>query len=87
MSNGKKLKMILRRPNDDKDQGSEKTFSIEKNNNNDEYDIALEYGDSSITPPENIKQIMDSIIQDFGEIPEEYLEPAGDGGYNKDEEE
>lgn len=72
--------------NDDKDQGSEKTFSIEKNNNNDEYDIALEYGDSSITPPENIKQIMDSIIQDFGEIPEEYLEPAGEGGYNKDEE-
>ena len=72
--------------NDDKDQGSEKTFSIEKNNSNDEYDIALEYGDSSITPPENIKQIMDSIIQDFGEIPEEYLEPAGEGGYNKDEE-
>jgi len=72
--------------NDNKDQGSEKTFSIEKNNNNDEYDIALEYGDSSITPPENIKQIMDSIIQDFGEIPEEYLEPAGEGGYNKDEE-
>jgi len=72
--------------NDDKDQGSEKTFSIEKNNNNDEYDIALEYGDSSITPPENIKQIMDSIIQDFGEIPEEYLEPAGEGDYNKDEE-
>ena len=71
---------------DNKDQGSEKTFSIEKNNNNDEYDIALEYGDSSITPPENIKQIMDSIIQDFGEIPEEYLEPAGEGGYNKDEE-
>tara|TARA_B110000091_G_scaffold182372_1_gene200334 strand:- start:574 stop:1566 length:993 start_codon:yes stop_codon:yes gene_type:complete len=29
---------------------------------------------------------MDSIIQDFGEIPEEYLEPAGEGGYNKDEE-
>ena len=72
--------------NDDTDQGSEKTFSIEKNNNNDEYDIALEYGDSSITPPENIKQIMDSIIQDFGEIPEEYLEPAGEGDYNKDEE-
>ena len=82
----KKVENDSQQPNDDKDQGSEKTFSIEKNNNNDEYDIALEYGDSSITPPENIKQIMDSIIQDFGEIPEEYLEPAGDGGYNKDEE-
>ena len=82
----KKVENDSQQPNDDKDQGSEKTFSIEKNNNNDEYDIALEYGDSSITPPENIKQIMDSIIQDFGEIPEEYLEPAGEGGYNKDEE-
>ena len=82
----KKVENDSQEPNDDKDQGSEKTFSIEKNNSNDEYDIALEYGDSSITPPENIKQIMDSIIQDFGEIPEEYLEPAGDGGYNKDEE-
>jgi nitric oxide reductase NorD protein len=82
----KKVENDSQPPNDDKDQGSEKTFSIEKNNSNDEYDIALEYGDSSITPPENIKQIMDSIIQDFGEIPEEYLEPAGDGGYNKDEE-
>jgi nitric oxide reductase NorD protein len=28
---------------------------------------------------------MDSIIQDFGEIPEDYLEPAGDGGYNNEE--
>ena len=82
----KKVENDSQQPNDDKDQGSEKTFSIEKNNSNDEYDIALEYGDSSITPPENIKQIMDSIIQDFGEIPEEYLEPAGEGGYNKDEE-
>lgn len=30
---------------------------------------------------------MDSIIQDFGEIPEDYLEPAGDGGYTSDIEE
>ena len=29
---------------------------------------------------------MESIIQDLGEIPDEYLEPAGDGGYNTDPE-
>ena len=46
----KKVENDSQEPNDDKDQGSEKTFSIEKNNSNDEYDIALEYGDSSITP-------------------------------------
>ena len=65
---------------------SEKTFSVSKEDNENEYDVALEFGESSITPPENIKQIMDSIIQDFGEIPEEYLEPAGNGGYNTDSE-
>ena len=65
---------------------SEKTFSVSKEDNENEYDVALEFGESSITPPENIKQIMDSIIQDFGEIPEEYLEPAGNGGYNSNSE-
>jgi hypothetical protein len=32
---------------------------------NNEYDVALEFGDSNITPPENMKKIMDSIIQDL----------------------
>jgi nitric oxide reductase NorD protein len=67
------------------ENSSEKTFSVSQENNENEYDVVLEYGDSNITPPENIKQIMDSIIQDFGEIPEDYLEPAGDGGYNNKE--
>ena len=66
------------------ENNNEKTFSVSKEDDNNEYDIALEFGESSITPPDNIKQIMDSIIQDFGEIPEDYLEPAGDGGYNSD---
>ena len=65
---------------------NEKTFSVSKENNENDYDFVLEYGDSNISPPEDVKQIMDSIIQDFGEIPDEYLQPAGDGGYNSDEE-
>ncbi|OQW94985.1 MAG: nitric oxide reductase activation protein [Beggiatoa sp. IS2] len=32
-------------------------------------------------PPDHVKSVMDSIIQDIGLIPEEYLIPAGDGGY------
>jgi nitric oxide reductase NorD protein len=32
-------------------------------------------------PPDNVKSVMDSIIQDIGLIPEEYLIPAGAGGY------
>mgnify|MGYP007000326543 len=68
--------------NNQDENSSEKTFSVSKENNENEYDIALEFGDSNISPPEDIKKIMDSIIQDFGEIPEDYLEPSGDGGYN-----
>ena len=72
--------------NGKEDNTNEKTFSVSKENNENDYDFVLEYGDSNITPPEDVKQIMDSIIQDFGEIPDEYLQPAGDGGYNSDEE-
>ena len=69
-----------------KDENSdEKTFSVSKENNENDYDVVLEYGDSNIKPPENIKQIMDSIIQDLGEIPDDYLKPSGDGGYNDEE--
>jgi len=70
--------------NNQDENSSEKTFSVSKENDENEYDIALEFGDSNISPPEDIKKIMDSIIQDFGEIPEDYLEPSGDGGYNSD---
>ena len=65
------------------ENSSEKTFSVSKENDENEYDVALEFGDSNISPPENIKQIMDSIIQDFGEIPDDYLEPSGKGGYDR----
>ena len=68
------------------ENSSEKTFSVKKENDDNEYDVALEFGDTNITPPENMKKIMDSIIQDFGEIPEEYLEPTGDGGYDSNPE-
>ena len=70
--------------NNQDENSSEKTFSVSKENDENEYDVALEFGDNNISPPEDIKKIMDSIIQDFGEIPEDYLEPSGDGGYNSD---
>jgi nitric oxide reductase NorD protein len=34
-----------------------------------------------IKPPDNVKSLMDSIIQDIGMIPDDYLMAAGDGGY------
>lgn len=39
-----------------------------------------------VVPPDELKSVMDSIIQDIGMIPEEYLVAAGLGGYSFSEE-
>ncbi len=36
-----------------------------------------------VAPPDDVKALMGSIIQDLGDIPDEYLVAAGDGGYNR----
>jgi nitric oxide reductase NorD protein len=41
----------------------------------------LTLGDTPIEPPEDVKGLMESIIQDLGEIPPDYLVPAGEGTY------
>lgn len=41
----------------------------------------LELDGDLIQPPDNVQHLMDSIIQDLGLIPPEYLVAAGDGGY------
>ncbi|MCW8955324.1 MAG: nitric oxide reductase activation protein [Gammaproteobacteria bacterium] len=41
----------------------------------------LELDGDLIQPPDNVLHLMDSIIQDLGLIPPEYLVAAGDGGY------
>ncbi|OGI37371.1 MAG: hypothetical protein A2140_03060 [Candidatus Muproteobacteria bacterium RBG_16_62_13] len=37
-----------------------------------------------VTPSADVQALMDSIIQDLGAIPEEYLVAAGDGGYRRE---
>lgn len=45
-----------------------------------DFDITLD--EAPIAPPEGIKQLLTSVYLDFGEIPPEYLVPAGDGEYD-----
>jgi nitric oxide reductase NorD protein len=45
------------------------------------FSFQLNLDGQPIIPPENVKSLMDSIIQDLGQIPEDYLVAAGDGGY------
>jgi nitric oxide reductase NorD protein len=45
-----------------------------------DFDITLD--DAPIAPPDGVKQLLTSVYLDFGEIPPEYLSPAGDGEYD-----
>ncbi len=65
----------------EKEQNERFTVRREQNQVADEFAFSLELGDETVTPPENIQQLLESIIQDLGEIPDEYLEPAGAGAY------
>lgn len=46
-----------------------------------QYELALD--GEPVAPPENVQQLFDSILQDLGEIPDDYLAAVGDGGYRK----
>ncbi len=91
----KQLKNILRKLQDDFDEGKElkspqslpgkERFDlkdINEQNSQQDFTMELMLDDQPITPPDNVKNLMSSILQDLGEIPEEYLVAAGDGEYD-----
>lgn len=45
-------------------------------------DFELTLNDLPVAPPDDVKQLLTSVFLDFGEIPPEYLVPAGDGEYD-----
>ncbi len=45
-----------------------------------EFEITLD--GAPIAPPEGVRQLLASVYLDFGEIPSDYLVPAGDGEYD-----
>ena len=49
-----------------------------------EWEMTLTIDGQPVVPPNDVIQTAKSIIQDFGEIPEDYLVPAGDGQYRQD---
>ena len=50
----------------------------------DEWEMTLTIDGQPVVPPNDVIQRAKSIVQDFGEIPEDYLVPAGDGQYRQD---
>jgi len=45
--------------------------------------VALLLDGKPVAPPGNVHRLMDSIRQDLGEVPDDYLVPPGDGDYRK----
>ncbi|HUW97418.1 MAG TPA: VWA domain-containing protein [Acidiferrobacter sp.] len=46
-----------------------------------EHGMILMVDGQPLVPPPDVRTLMHSIAQDLGDIPDEYLVPAGDGGY------
>lgn len=46
------------------------------------FSIEIMLDDQPVAPPDNVKNIMSSIVLDLGEIPDDYLTPAGPGDYD-----
>jgi len=46
-----------------------------------EFEVTLD--GAPFTPPDNVRQLIDSILQDLGEIPDQYLHATGDGDYRE----
>ena len=91
----KQLKNILRKLQDDFDEGKElappqkrqskERFDlkdIKEHSSKQDFTMELTLDDQPIAPPDNAKNLMSSILQDLGEIPDEYLVAAGDGEYD-----
>lgn len=54
---------------------------------NEQQSFVLNLDGQQIIPPDHVQNLLNSVVQDLGEIPEEYLVAAGDGGYNAAESE
>jgi nitric oxide reductase NorD protein len=46
-------------------------------------DFELQLDGKPVVPPDDVRALMTSIIQDFGDIPPEYLQAGGNGHYHK----
>ena len=72
------------RADDDKADADEAQprFEAEIRDEEGRLDMELTLDGMPVAPPEDVKQLMASVYLDFGEIPPEYLVPAGEGDYD-----
>jgi nitric oxide reductase NorD protein len=64
------------------DETHKDSFEVATEEENGRLDFEITLDGSPIAPPDDVKQLLTSVHLDFGEIPPEYLVPAGDGEYD-----
>ncbi|ODV10138.1 MAG: nitric oxide reductase activation protein [Thiobacillus sp. SCN 64-317] len=57
-------------------------LEVQPRDENGRLDFEITLDSAPLAPPDGVKQLLTSIYLDFGEIPPEYLTPAGDGEYD-----
>ena len=57
-------------------------LEVEPRDENGRLDFEITLDGAPLAPPDNVKQLLTSVYLDFGEIPPDYLTPAGDGEYD-----
>lgn len=65
-----------------KAQEEERQFQVQVRDETGSLDLELTLDQLPVAPPEDVKALLTSIWLDFGEIPPEYLVPAGEGEYD-----
>ncbi len=76
-------KLLGAQPGDalvDPEEGDARRYSVE-NTADDSASPALNLDGEPVSPPSQIRDLLRSIAQDFGEIPAEYFTPASDGAH------
>ena len=57
-------------------------LDVEPRDENGRLDFEITLDGAPLAPPDTVKQLLTSVYLDFGEIPPDYLAPAGDGEYD-----
>ncbi len=60
----------------------DKRFAVTPHDEAGRLDFEITLDSAPIAPPDDVRQLLTSVYLDFGDIPPEYLVPAGDGEYD-----
>jgi nitric oxide reductase NorD protein len=69
-------------PETQSESGPSPEFDVTPRDENGLLDFEITLDDAPIAPPDGVRQLLTSIYLDFGEIPPDYLTPAGEGEYD-----